>query len=132
MSEISAIRTDDAPAAIGPYSQGIRSGDLVFTSGHLPMCPRGEIIRDDVESAARQALENVFGVLRAAGAQPADVIKVTVFLADLEDFAAVNGVYAEAFAEPFPARSCVQVARLPKDAPLEIEAVARIGSTKSG
>ena len=130
MSGTLAIRTDDAPGAIGPYSQGIRSGDLVFTSGQLPMRPGGEMIRDDVEAAARQALENVFGVLRAAGAKPTDVIKVTIFLVDLEDFAAVNGVYAEAFAEPFPARSCVQVARLPKDAPLEVEAIARIEPTK--
>ncbi len=120
------IRTDKAPAAVGPYSQGIRAGQLVFTSGQIPLVPGGELVRGDIQSATRQALENVRGVLAAGGASMADVVKVTVFLVDMGDFAAVNQVYAEWFAEPFPARSCVQVARLPLDAPLEIEAVAII------
>jgi len=120
------IRTDKAPAAVGPYSQGIRAGQLVFTSGQIPLVPGGELVRGDIQSATRQALENVRGVLAAGGASMADVVKVTVFLVDMGDFAAVNQVYAEGFAEPFPARPCGQVARLPLDAPLEIEAVAII------
>lgn len=127
MSAKTEVRTGEAPAAIGPYSQAIRSGDLVFTSGQLPMTPSGDLIADDMSNAARRSLDNVLGVLKAAGAEPEDVIKVTIFLRDLADFAAVNAVYAEVFAKPYPARSCVEVSRLPKDASIEIEAVARIG-----
>jgi len=122
-----AIQTQEAPEAVGPYSQGVRSGDLLFTSGQLPITPTGQLITGDIVAAARRSLQNVFAVLSAAGAGPEDVVKVTIFLADLSGFAAVNGVYAEFFREPYPARSCVEVARLPKDAPIEIEAVARIG-----
>ena len=118
------IRTDRAPAAIGPYSQGVCLGKLLFTSGQLPMTPEGGLIVDDIERAARRALANVEAVLDAGGAALADVVKVTIYLADMNDFAAVNVVYAEIFREPFPARSCIEVARLPLDAPIEIEAVA--------
>ena len=118
------IRTDRAPAAVGPYSQGVCLGKLLFTSGQLPMTPEGELIVDDIERAARRALANVEAVLDAGGAALADVVKVTIYLADMNDFAAVNVVYAEIFREPFPARSCIEVARLPLDAPIEIEAVA--------
>ena len=124
MTAKEAIRTDRAPAAVGPYSQGVRSSGLVFTSGQLPMTPEGELIVDDIERAARRALANVEAVLDAGGASLADVVKVTIYLADMKDFAVVNAVYAETFGEPFPARSCVEVARLPLDAPIEIEAVA--------
>lgn len=120
-----AIRTDCAPEAVGPYSQGIRAGGLVFTSGQLPMA-NGELIVDDIDHATRCALANVEAVLGAGGASLADVVKVTIFLTDMDDFAAVNAVYAESFAEPFPARSCVQVARLPLGAPIEIEAIAAV------
>lgn len=99
-------------------------GKLLFTSGQLPMTPEGELIVDDIERAARRALANVEAVLDAGGAALADVVKVTIYLADMNDFAAVNAVYAEIFREPFPARSCIEVARLPLDAPIEIEAVA--------
>ena len=124
MTAKEAIRTDRAPTAVGPYSQGARSGSLVFTSGQLPMTPEGELIVDDIERAARRALANVEAVLDAGGASLADVVKVTIYLADMDGFGAVNAVYAETFREPFPARSCVEVARLPLDAPIEIEAVA--------
>lgn len=124
MTAKEAIRTGRAPAAVGPYSQGIREGELLFTSGQLPMTPEGELIIDDIERATRRALANVEAVLDAGGAGLADVVKVTIYLADMDDFAAVNGIYGEVFVEPFPARSCVEVARLPLNAPIEIEAVA--------
>ena len=119
------IRTAEAPAAIGPYSQAIAEGHLVFTSGQLPMDPAtGELRNIDIASAARQVLSNLRAVLTAGGADMSTVVKTTVFLKDMRDFQAFNGVYAEFFKEPFPARSCVQVAALPKDALVEIEAVA--------
>jgi 2-iminobutanoate/2-iminopropanoate deaminase len=125
VTEVEAIRTDRAPAAVGPYSQGIRSGGLLFTSGQLPV-EDGKLVVDDIERAARCALANVEAILAAGGAALADVVKVTVYLADLSDFAAVNAVYAGTFREPFPARSCVEVSRLPLDAPILIEAVAAV------
>jgi 2-iminobutanoate/2-iminopropanoate deaminase len=123
----SVISTAEAPGALGPYSQGIRAGGLVYTSGQLPLTPSGEMIRDDVGRAARQALENVRAILAAGGATPKDVVKVTVYLTDMAYFATVNGVYAEFFSEPFPARTCVEVAGLPLGALLEIEAYAVVG-----
>jgi 2-iminobutanoate/2-iminopropanoate deaminase len=121
------ISTAEAPGALGPYSQGIRAGGLVYTSGQLPLTPSGELIRDDVGRAARQALENVRAILAAGGATMEDVVKVTVYLTDMGHFATVNGVYAEFFSEPFPARTCVEVAGLPLGALLEIEAYAVVG-----
>jgi len=119
------IRTAEAPAAIGPYSQAIAEGQLIFTSGQLPMDPTTSELRNtDIASAARQVLLNLRAVLLAGGADMSTVVKTTVFLKDMRDFQAFNGVYAEFFKEPFPARSCVQVAALPKDALVEIEAVA--------
>lgn len=124
------ITTQNAPAAIGPYSQGIKAGNLVFTSGQLPMNPAtGELITD-IKAAARQSLENVKAILEAAGSSMNNAIKITVFLKDMNDFAAVNEVYSEYFTEKMPARSAVQVARLPKDGVIEIEAVALIQETK--
>jgi 2-iminobutanoate/2-iminopropanoate deaminase len=122
-----AISTGEAPRALGPYSQGVRAGELVYTSGQVPLTPSGEMIRDDIGRAARQALENVRAILAAGGATMSDVVKVTVYLTDMAHFATVNGVYAEFFSEPFPARTCVAVARLPLDALLEIEAHAVVG-----
>lgn len=119
------VQTDQAPAAVGPYSQGIAAGRLVFTSGQLPM-REGTLITEDVADAARASLENVSAVLEAGHATLADVVKVTIFLRDMNDFAAVNAVYGEFFPEPYPARSCIQVARLPLDAAVEIEALAYI------
>jgi len=125
VTEKEAVRTDRAPAAVGPYSQGIRSGTLLFTSGQLPV-EDGKLVVDDIERATRCALANVEAILAAGGAALSDVVKVTVYLADMSDFAAVNAVYAETFREPFPARSCVEVSRLPLDAPILIEAVAAV------
>ncbi len=118
------IATAEAPGAIGPYSQGVRAGGLVFTSGQIPLTPSGDLIQDDAARAARQALENVRAVLAAGGATMKDVVKVTVYLTDMAQFGAVNEVYAQFFAEPFPARTCVAVAGLPRGALLEIEAQA--------
>ena len=120
------IRTDAAPAAIGPYSQGIRAGRFVFASGQLPLTPEGELITDDIERASRQAFANLRAVLVAGGADLGSVVKVTIYLAAMEDFAAVNAIYAEVFAEPYPARSTVEVSALPKGSPLEVEAIAVI------
>ena len=117
------LHTDDAPAAVGPYSQGISAGRLVFTSGQLPMT-NGVLITDDVAEAARASLENVAAILKMGHATLSDVVKVTIFLKDMNDFSAVNAVYGEFFPRPYPARSCIEVARLPLDAILEIEAVA--------
>jgi len=120
-----AIRTTEAPAVIGPYSQAMAEGSLLFTSGQLPIDPAtGELRNSDIVTAARQVLLNLRAVLVAGGADINTVIKTTVFMKDMRDFQAFNGVYAEFFREPFPARSCVQVAALPKDALVEIEAVA--------
>ena len=119
------VATGQAPGAIGPYSQGIAVGNLVFTSGQLPIDMRtGELETADISLATRYALQNVGAILRAAGLDFAQVVKTTVFLTDLADFAAVNQAYAEFFAQDPPARSCVQVAALPKGARIEIEAVA--------
>ena len=120
-----AIATDKAPAAIGPYSQGIQAGGLTITSGQLPIDPAtGAFAEGGITDQTRQSLENVKAVLAAAGYTMDDVIKTTVFLKDMNDFAAMNEVYATFFSATPPARSAVEVARLPKDALLEIEAIA--------
>ena len=119
-----ALSTPAAPAAIGPYSQGIRAGNLVFTSGQIPLDPATGLIPQGIEAQTRQAMENVLAILAQAGATAENIVKTTVFLRNMDDFAAMNGVYATFFSGPAPARSAVQVARLPKDCPLEIEAVA--------
>ncbi|MCK4683305.1 RidA family protein [Candidatus Bipolaricaulota bacterium] len=120
-----AIETSKAPGAVGPYSQGIRAGDLIFVSGQLPANAEGMLIIDDIAAATRQSLENVNAVLSAAGAQMSDVVKATVFLTDMGDFSAMNKVYGEFFSDPFPARACIEVAALPKGAKVEIEVIAR-------
>jgi 2-iminobutanoate/2-iminopropanoate deaminase len=120
-----AISTGGAPGAIGPYSQGIRSGDMVFCSGQLGLDPAtGELV-DGVEAQADRSLRNLQSVLDAAGLSFDDVVKTTIFLADIGDFAAVNAVYAKFMPDPPPARSTVQVAALPKGGLVEIEAIAR-------
>ena len=121
-----AISTNEAPAAIGPYSQAVDSGaGLVFVSGQLPIDPAtGAFPEEGVAEQARQSLLNAQAILRAAGLELADVVKTTVFLADMGDFAAMNEVYASFFAEPFPARSAVAVKTLPKGALVEIECIA--------
>lgn len=120
------LSTEKAPQAIGPYAQGIQAGDLLFLSGQLPICPeKGEITAADIEGQTRQSLENVKAVLASAGCGMDDVVKTTVFLKDMAEFAQMNSVYAGFFSEgSYPARSAVQVAALPKDARVEIEVVA--------
>ncbi|MCX6537443.1 MAG: RidA family protein [Acidobacteria bacterium] len=120
-----AISTTDAPQAIGPYSQAIRAGNLLFASGQIPIDPvTGAMVAGDIAAQTRRVFENIAGVLKAAGGSFDHVVKTTVFLADMNDFAAMNAVYGEFFAAPAPARSTVQVARLPRDARVEIEIVA--------
>lgn len=119
-----AISTDKAPAAIGPYSQGIQAGGLTITSGQLPIDPDTGAFPDGIEAQTRQSLENCKSVLAAAGLGMETIIKTTVFLSDMNNFAAMNGVYATFFEGTCPARSAVEVARLPKDALVEIECIA--------
>lgn len=118
------ISTDKAPAAIGPYSQAIQVGEMIFTSGVIPVVPEtGEIVQG-IENQARQALSNMKALLESAGRDMSDIIKTTVFIKNMDDFAKVNEVYATFFEGDYPARSCVEVARLPKDVLIEIEAIA--------
>ena len=122
-----AVSTAAAPAAIGPYSQGIEAGPFVFVSGQLPVDPATGDIPDGAAAQAERAFANVRAILAAAGLGPEHVVKTTVFLKDMNDFAAMNAVYAEFFGEGgYPARSAVEVARLPKDGLVEIEAVATL------
>lgn len=124
-----AITAEKAPAALGPYSAAIRVGDFVYCSGQTPLVPEtGELVEGCVGCQTKQVLKNISAVLEAAGLTLADVVKTTVFLTDMGDFAKMNGVYAEFFAEPFPARSTVAVKALPKDASVEIEVVAVVGA----
>lgn len=125
MADRNPISTTDAPAAIGPYSQAIAAGDFIFCSGQVALDPAsGELGPDDVRGQTRRALENLSGVLRAGGSSLADVVKTTVFLVDMADYAAVNEVYGEFFANLPPARSAIAVAALPRGARVEVEAIA--------
>ncbi|MNZ61010.1 Enamine/imine deaminase [compost metagenome] len=118
------ISTTAAPGAIGPYSQAVQIGDFVFTSGQLGLIPETGQLAEGVEAQAKQSLRNVSAILEAAGSSLDKVIKTTVFLKDMNDFAKVNEIYGSFFAEPYPARSAVEVARLPKDGLVEIEVIA--------
>ena len=118
------INTAHAPAAIGPYSQGIAAGETVYVSGQLPMDPTTKEIFADIPAATARSLDNLKAILADQGLDLSNVVKTTVFLQSMDDFAAMNEVYARYFAAPFPARSAVQVAKLPLGAPLEIEAIA--------
>ncbi|MNJ35751.1 RidA family protein [Paenibacillus fonticola] len=122
--EKQALSTKAAPGAIGPYSQGVVVGDLVYTSGQLGLIPETGQLAEGVEAQASQALNNVKAILEAAGSGLEKVVKTTVFLKDMNDFAKVNEVYGSFFEEPYPARSAVEVARLPKDGLVEIEVIA--------
>jgi len=124
MSKI-AIHTDHAPAAIGPYSQAIQAGNTIYVSGQLPIDPAtGAFAGEDIAAQTRQSLTNIKAILAEAGADMSNVVKTTVLLANMADFAAMNAVYAEFFTAPFPARAAFQAAALPKNALVEIECVA--------
>jgi len=127
MSDRTPVQTENAPSAIGPYSQAVVSGGFVFTAGQIALSPAGELVGDgDITAETHQVLTNLRAVLEAAGAGLDTVVKTTVFLQDMGDFAAMNAVYAQYFAAPFPGRSAVQAAALPKGVRVEIEAIARV------
>ena len=119
------IHTENAPAAIGPYSQAVKAGNLLFVSGQVPFVPETmEIVEGDVKAQTAQSLKNLQAILKEAGADFSNVVKTTVFIKDMNEFALINEVYAEYFGENKPARACVEVARLPKDVKVEIELIA--------
>lgn len=120
------ISTNQAAAAIGPYSQAIKVGNLVFTSGQLPIDYIGELVSSDISDQTQQCLENVQAILEEAGSDMSQVVKCTVFVMDMNDFDSINKVYATFFEKPYPARTLVEVSKLPKNAKIEIEAVAVI------
>ena len=117
------VSTDKAPAAIGPYSQAQIFGGLVYTSGQIPVDPATGKIAEGVEAQAEQVFKNIANLLAAAGSDISKVVKTTVFIKNMDDFGAINAIYGKYFTEPFPARSCVEVARLPKDVLIECEAI---------
>lgn len=122
---VKTLHTDKAPAAVGPYSQATEVNGFIFTSGQIPLIPEtGELVSDDIKKATARSLDNIKEILEEAGSSLDKVLKVNIFLDDVNDFAAVNEVYAEYFTEHKPARSCVEVANLPKKALIEIEAIA--------
>lgn len=118
-----AISTDAAPTALGTYSQAIKAGNLVFLSGQIPLLPTGELVSGDIKLAIRQIFHNIQAVARAAGGDLNHIVKLTVFLVDFADFASLNDVMKEFFNEPYPARATVQVAALPKDVAVEVDAI---------
>ena len=120
------VSTDKAPAAIGPYSQAQIVGNLVFCSGQIPVIPETGALAQGLEAQANQVFKNIAALLTAAGSDISKVVKTTVFIKNMDDFAAINAIYAQYFTAPFPARSCVEVARLPKDVLLECEAIAEL------
>ncbi len=118
------ISAKNAPAAVGPYVHAVKAGEMLYTSGQLGLIPESGVLPKGIEAQTKQALENLKAVVEAAGLTLGNVVKTTVFLADINDFATVNKIYAEYFTGEAPARSCVQVAKLPKDGLVEIEAIA--------
>jgi len=120
------VSTDKAPAAIGPYSQAQIVGGLVYTSGQIPVDPATGLIAEGVEAQAEQVFKNIANLLESAGSSISKVVKTTVFIKNMDDFAAINAVYGKYFTQPYPARSCVEVARLPKDVLIECEAIAEL------
>lgn len=118
------ISTDKAPSAIGPYSQAIEISGMVYTSGVIPVDSATGVVAEGVEAQAEQAFKNICNLVEASGSKVENIIKTTVFIKEMNDFGKINEIYKKYFKEPFPARSCVEVARLPKDVLLEIEAIA--------
>jgi 2-iminobutanoate/2-iminopropanoate deaminase len=127
MSAISFVSTDQAPAAIGPYSQATKVGPFLFASGQIPLRPDGTLVEGDIVEQAHQVFANIQAILKEAGATLAHVVKATVFIKDMNDFARLNEVYAQYFGDHRPARSTVEVARLPRDVKVEIEVIAYLG-----
>ena len=123
---MNTVQTDDAPRAIGPYSQAVQVDGWLYASGQLPMTPAGDMVEGDIEAQTEQAFNNIEAILKAAGGSLSQVVKATVFVQDLNDFAQLNAVYERRFAGHKPARSTVEVARLPRDARVEIEIIARL------
>ena len=124
---IETIFTEAAPKALGPYSQALKVNGFVYCSGQIPINPAtGTVEAETIEDQTRQVIKNLAGVLEAAGTSLSAVVKTTVFIKDMNDFGVINGIYAQYFTEPFPARSCVEVARLPKDVLLECEVIAEL------
>ena len=121
-----AVSTNKAPAAIGPYSQAQIVGGLVYTSGQIPIIPETGALAGGLEAQAHQVFKNLGELLKAAGSDLSKTVKTTVFIKNMDDFGAINAIYAQYFTEPFPARSCVEVARLPKDVLLECEVIAEL------
>ena len=119
-----AISSPDAPEAVGPYSQAVRSGDLLFVAGQIPLDRTGHLVEGDIGIQARQVLDNIGAVLSAGRLSFADVVRTTVYLADMNDLAGMNQVYGRYFSAPYPARATVQVARLPRDVKIEIDVIA--------
>lgn len=120
------IKTNNAPAAIGPYSQGIVCQNLLFTSGQIPIIPETGELAEGLEAQAHQVFKNIKNLIEAAGSSIDKVVKTTVFIKDMNDFAKINEIYAQYFKKPYPARSCVEVARLPKDVSLEVETIVEL------
>ena len=121
------VKTDKAPQAIGPYSQAIEVNGMVYTSGVVPIDPAtGNVVEGDIKVQATRVFDSMKALLEAAGSSCEDVVKTTVFIKDMNDFAKINEVYAKYFTEPYPARSCVEVARLPKDVLLEVETIVEL------
>lgn len=120
------IKTNNAPSAIGPYSQAIVSGNMLYTSGQIPVDPATGNIPDGVEAQAHQVFKNIKNLLAAAGAEMSQVVKTCVFIQNMDDFTVINEIYAQYFTEPYPARSCVEVAKLPKGVLLEVETVTEL------
>jgi 2-iminobutanoate/2-iminopropanoate deaminase len=118
------VSTPNAPRPVGPYSQAIRAGGLLFIAGQIPLDPAGQLVDGDVALQTRRVLDNIKAILEAAGLTFADVVRTTVYLSDLNDMSEMNAVYGTYFSEPYPARATVQVARLPRDVRIEIEATA--------
>ena len=121
-----AVSTEKAPAAIGPYSQAQIVGNMVYTSGQIPIIPETGELAVGLEAQAQQVFKNLSELLKAAGSDMSKAVKTTVFIQHMDDFGAINAIYAQYFTEPFPARSCVEVARLPKDVLLECEVIAEL------
>jgi len=126
-----ALSSPNAPQAIGPYSPAVRAGQLLFVSGQVPLDPAtGQMVGGDIGAQTRRVLDNIGALLQAGSRSFADVVRTTIFLADMNDFAAVNEIYGQYFSEPYPARATVQVARLPKDARVEIDVIAAYDAAK--